>query len=72
MSLTFTGANWNAAQTVTVKLGTMAPDGSAWHNLIKQMGEEWTKTSGGKVKLKVYAGPSHPHDAQRPEVLSLG
>ena len=23
-------------------------------------------------KLKVYAGPSHPHDAQRPEVLSLG
>ena len=23
-------------------------------------------------KLKVYAGPKHPHDAQRPEVLSLG
>ena len=23
-------------------------------------------------KLKVYAGPAHPHDAQRPEVLSLG
>lgn len=22
-------------------------------------------------KLKVYAGPKHPHDAQRPEVLSL-
>ena len=23
-------------------------------------------------KLKVYAGPSHPHAAQKPEVLSLG
>ncbi len=23
-------------------------------------------------KLKIYAGPKHPHDAQRPEVLSLG
>jgi large subunit ribosomal protein L13 len=23
-------------------------------------------------KLKVYAGPEHPHSAQQPEVLSLG
>ena len=23
-------------------------------------------------KLKVYAGPEHPHEAQKPEVLSLG
>ncbi len=23
-------------------------------------------------KLKVYAGPSHPHEAQQPEELSLG
>jgi large subunit ribosomal protein L13 len=23
-------------------------------------------------KLKVYAGPEHPHQAQKPEVLSLG
>ena len=23
-------------------------------------------------KLKVYAGPDHPHEAQKPEVLSLG
>ncbi len=44
------------AQTVTIKLGTMAPDGSTWHNLIKQMGEKWATQSGGKVKLKVYAG----------------
>ena len=23
------------------------------------------------TKLKVYAGPDHPHDAQQPEILSL-
>jgi TRAP-type C4-dicarboxylate transport system substrate-binding protein len=44
------------AQNVTIKLGTMAPDGSAWHNLLKEMGEKWSAASGGKVKLKVYAG----------------
>lgn len=44
------------AQTITLKLGTMAPDGSSWHRLLKEMGEEWTKASGGKVKLKVFAG----------------
>lgn len=44
------------AQTVTIKLGTMAPDGSSWHNLLKEMGERWSAISAGKVKLKVYAG----------------
>jgi large subunit ribosomal protein L13 len=23
------------------------------------------------VKLKVYAGPDHPHEAQKPEVLEI-
>jgi len=44
------------AQKVTIKLGTMAPDGSAWHQLLKQMAEEWSTASGGKVKLKIYPG----------------
>lgn len=45
-----------AAEKVVVKLGTMAPDGSAWHSLLKQMGEEWAKASGGTVQLKVFPG----------------
>jgi TRAP-type C4-dicarboxylate transport system substrate-binding protein len=45
-----------AAQTVTLKLGTLAPDGSTWHVLLKEMGERWSEVSGGRVKLKVYAG----------------
>ena len=44
------------AQSVTFKLGTMAPEGSTWHKLIQEMGEKWSAASGGKVKLKIYAG----------------
>ena len=44
------------AQVVTIKLGTLAPDGSAWHSLLKQMAEKWAEVSGGKVKLRIYPG----------------
>jgi TRAP-type C4-dicarboxylate transport system substrate-binding protein len=43
-------------QTVTVKLGTLAPDGSGWHLLLKEMAAAWSKASGGKVVLKIYPG----------------
>lgn len=43
-------------QTVTIKLGTLAPDGSTWHKLLQEMGERWSSASGGKVKLRIYAG----------------
>lgn len=44
------------AQTVTFKLGTLAPEGSTWHKLLQEMGEKWSSASAGKVKLKIYAG----------------
>jgi TRAP-type C4-dicarboxylate transport system substrate-binding protein len=45
-----------AAAQVTIKLGTLAPQGSTWHELLKELGQRWEQVSGGKVKLKVYAG----------------
>src|SRR3954453_3031522 len=39
-----------------IKLGTLAPNGSTWHTLLKEMGQKWEAASGGKVKLRVYPG----------------
>src|SRR6266567_8365450 len=39
-----------------IKLGTMAPNGSTWHTLLKEMGQKWSDASGGKVKLIIYPG----------------
>jgi TRAP-type transport system periplasmic protein len=60
------------AQTVTIKLGTMAPDGSAWHNLLKGMGEKWSALSGGKVKLKIYAGGVAGNEGDMVRKLRVG
>ena len=42
-------------QTV-IKMGTLAPEGSPWHQALQTMGERWRKITGGQVKLVIYAG----------------
>jgi TRAP-type C4-dicarboxylate transport system substrate-binding protein len=45
-----------ARAQVTIKLGTLAPQGSTWHELLKDLAQRWDQASGGQVKLRVYAG----------------
>ena len=45
-----------AQPTITIRMGTLAPKKSKWHELLLQMGEEWKTLSGGKVELVIYAG----------------
>jgi TRAP-type transport system periplasmic protein len=45
-----------SAQQTVIKMGTLAPDGSPWHQVLQQMGERWCTISGGKVKLTIYPG----------------
>lgn len=40
----------------TLKLATLAPQGSVWDLAIRSMGERWAKETAGRVQLKVYAG----------------
>ena len=44
------------AQTTMIRLGTLVPKGSRWHEILQTMGDEWKKESGGTVELKIYAG----------------
>lgn len=60
------------AQDVTIKLGTLAPQGSSWHTLLKEMGEKWTETSGGKVKLKIYAGGTQGSEGDMVRKMGVG
>jgi TRAP-type C4-dicarboxylate transport system substrate-binding protein len=45
-----------AALAETIKLGTLAPAGSPWHEVLVDMGEAWKELSGGRVSLRIYAG----------------
>jgi TRAP-type transport system periplasmic protein len=51
--LVLAGGTWAQNASVTLKLGTLAPEGSVWDNIMRDMGEQW-KTAG--VKLQIYPG----------------
>jgi TRAP-type C4-dicarboxylate transport system substrate-binding protein len=61
-----------SAQEVTIKLGTLAPNGSTWHNLLKEMGERWAEASGGKVKLRIYAGGTQGNEGDMVRKMAVG
>ncbi len=44
------------AGPIVIKMATIAPEGSSWHRVLQEMGEEWEKVSGGKVSLRIYPG----------------
>ncbi len=39
-----------------IRMGTLAPSGSGWHELLKEMAFRWKEASGGAVDLTIYAG----------------
>ncbi len=61
-----------ADETVTIKLGTLAPQGSSWHNLLKEMGEKFQEASGGKVKVKIYAGGTQGSEGDMVRKMGVG
>lgn len=48
---------WGTASAQTViKLGTIAPEGSLWHEVLLEIRERWRTISGGEVELRIYPG----------------
>ncbi len=61
-----------AAEPVVVKLGTLAPKGSTWETLLKQMGQEWAKLSNGQVTLRIYAGGTLGNEGDMVKKMRVG
>jgi TRAP-type C4-dicarboxylate transport system substrate-binding protein len=61
-----------AQAQVTIKLGTLAPAGSTWHEILKEMAQRWEQASGGQVKLKVYAGGTQGSEGDMVRKLGIG
>ena len=60
------------AQPVTIKLGTLAPQGSTWHDILKEMAQRWEQVSGGQVKLRIYAGGAQGSEGDMVRKLGIG
>ncbi len=44
-----------AEAQIVVKLGTVAPEGSIWHDVLLETRQKWHDISNGKVELRIYA-----------------
>ena len=44
------------AAAATIKLGTLAPEGSPWHEILVDMTAEWNRASGGDLRVRIYPG----------------
>jgi TRAP-type C4-dicarboxylate transport system substrate-binding protein len=58
------------AQTI-IRLGTLVPKGSRWHEILLTMGEEWKKASGGKIELKIYPGGEQGDEPEMVQKLRI-
>jgi TRAP-type C4-dicarboxylate transport system substrate-binding protein len=61
-----------SAQEVKIKLGTVAPQGSTWHLLLKDMADQWKAASNGLVDLKIYAGGTQGNEGEMVKKLNIG
>ena len=60
------------AAPVRIKLGTLAPQGSTWHQLLMEMAQKWSQASNGQVELKIYAGGTQGNEGEMIRKISIG
>ncbi|MDA2923177.1 TRAP transporter substrate-binding protein DctP [Acidobacteria bacterium AH-259-L09] len=39
---------------IVINMGTLAPEGTAWHDVLLQMRQDWNRISRGRVVLRIY------------------
>ena len=44
----------SAQKRIKVKMATLAPKGSPWHEVLEKMGREWREITNGRLRMKIY------------------
>ena len=55
-----------------IKMGTLAPEGSPWHNAARDLAEAWREISNGEIDMVIYAGGVAGDDAGMVRKLRIG
>jgi TRAP-type C4-dicarboxylate transport system substrate-binding protein len=55
-----------------IKMGTVAPQGSPWHDVLQQMGQDWQRLSGGRIRLHIYAGGTLGEESDMVTKMRIG
>ncbi len=57
---------------VILRLGTLVPQGSAWDKILRRMGSELKKASGGDVILRIYPGGAVGDESEMIRKMRIG
>src|SRR5919198_6348902 len=72
LALTLAATAASAQPPVRIKLGTLAPQGSTWHQLLTSMAQDISSSTNGQVELKIYAGGTQGNEGEMIRKISIG
>ncbi|MDP6606754.1 MAG: TRAP transporter substrate-binding protein DctP [Dehalococcoidia bacterium] len=55
-----------------IRVGTVVPDGSLWHETLQYMAQEWRRISDGAVEVRIFAGGALGDEADMVRKVRLG
>jgi len=61
-----------AASAQTIKLGTLAPKGSPWFEILQDMTTEWSAASNGAINVRIYPGGSIGDESDMIRKMRIG
>ncbi len=61
-----------AQRGLTINLGTVVPKGSAWHETLEQMSQDWARISDGRVRMRIFAGGALGDDIEMLRLVRIG
>jgi TRAP-type C4-dicarboxylate transport system substrate-binding protein len=61
-----------AQSRIIVRMATLVPDGSSWHQILKETADKWRQLSGGRVTVRLFAGGVAGDDPDVVRKMRLG
>ncbi len=61
-----------AQAPIIVRIATLVPDGSSWHQILKETADKWKQLSGGRVVVRLFPGGVAGDDPDVVRKMRLG
>jgi TRAP-type transport system periplasmic protein len=61
-----------SSQSVDIRLGTIAAEGTPWHDVLNRMKQDWNRASNGKVLVRIFPGGTIGGENEMVDAVRIG